>query len=220
MDNAIETSEGNTDSFFTFQHHDLASDCVLDDTSFAALSEALTTANTVPSQHNDDWFTDPSPRDLSNDSTASSSPFTPALLTSRPKLGSRFSREVIRTLKEWLAAHQQHPYPNESQMMSLHSRTGLNKAQLTNWFANARRRGKVQSVRPMSPQVQTASTSPIDIIQRPGTPAVRASMDYKDPMQRWVESPPEHEPAAVGDIARAMASRKSPPVPTHNCKSF
>ena len=209
MDNATETSGGDVDPFFTFQHHHLDSDCVLDDTSIAALSEALTAANAVPSQHNDHWFTDPSFRDLSNDSTASSSPFTPAVSISRPKLGSRFSREVIRTLKDWLAAHQQHPYPNESQMVALHNRTGLNKAQLTNWFANARRRGKVQSVRPMSPQVQTTPSSPIDIIQRPGTPAVRASTDYKDPMQRWVESPPEHEPAAVGDIARAMASRKS-----------
>ncbi|KAL7770700.1 hypothetical protein CFE70_000638 [Pyrenophora teres f. teres 0-1] len=210
MNNTTETSAGDIDSFFTFQNHHLGSECVLDDASFAALSEALTEANAVSSQHNDRWFTDPPLRNLSNDSTASSTPFTPGVSISRPKLGSRFSREVIRTLKDWLAAHEQHPYPNESQMMSLRHRTGLNKAQLTNWFANARRRGKVQSVRPTSPQVHTTSTSPIDIIQRPGTPAVNSSMGYKDPMQRWVESPPEHEPAAVGDIARAMASRESP----------
>ncbi|KAG9389021.1 Homeobox-KN multi-domain protein [Pyrenophora tritici-repentis] len=208
MNHTTETSAGGIDPFFTCRNHHLGSDCVLDDASFAALSEALTEANTVSSQHNDRWFTDTPLRNLSNDSTASSSPFTPGLSISRPKLGSRFSREVIRTLKDWLAAHEQHPYPNESQMESLRNRTGLNKAQLTNWFANARRRGKVQSVRPTSPQVHTTST-PIDIIQRPGTPAVRASMDYKDPMQRWVESPPEHEPAAVGDIARAMASREN-----------
>ena len=90
--------------------------------------------------------------------------------------------------------------------MALQDRTGLNKEQLTNWFANARRRGKVQSVRPTSPQVKNAPTSPVDIIPRPGTPAVRMASNHKDPMQRWVESPPEHEPAAVGDIARAMAS--------------
>jgi hypothetical protein len=193
------------DAFFAFQHSQSAPDHALDDGSFAGLSEALAASNAT-SQYNESWMLDPSLLNLSNNSTASSSPFTPSATISRPKLGSRFSREVIRTLKDWLTVHQKHPYPSEGEMMGLQERTGLNKAQLTNWFANARRRGKVQSVRPTSPQVNTSPTSPVDIIPRPGTPAVRMSLNHKDPMQRWVESPPEHEPAAVGDIARAMAS--------------
>jgi len=199
-------SQGGLDAFFAFQNSQFATDHALDDGSFAGLSEALAASNAVPNQYNESWMMDPSLLDLSNHSTASSSPFTPSASISRPKLGSRFSREVIRTLKDWLTVHQKHPYPSEGEMMALQDRTGLNKAQLTNWFANARRRGKVQSVRPTSPQVKNSPSSPVDIIPRPGTPAVRMASNHKDPMQRWVESPPEHEPAAVGDIARAMAS--------------
>lgn len=173
---------------------------------YADLSEALIAVNNAPSHFNNQYIGEQAFQDFSNNSTASSSPFTPVPSIVRPKLGSRFSREVIRTLKDWLAVHQQHPYPSENEMLLLQNRTGLNKAQLTNWFANARRRGKVQSVRSRSPQGREKPTSPIDIIQRPGTPAVRSSLNYKDPMQRWVESPPEHEPAAASDIARAMAS--------------
>jgi hypothetical protein len=203
-------SAADFDAFFAFQDNQFGPDQGLDHGTFAGLSEALAAANAAPSQHNDNWMMEPSLLDLSNNSTASSSPFpTPSASIYRPKLGSRFSREVIRTLKDWLNVHQKHPYPNESEMLALQDRTGLNKAQLTNWFANARRRGKVQSVRPTSPQVKNSPTSPVDIIPRPGTPAIKMGSNHKDPMQRWVESPPEHEPAAVGDIARAMASTSS-----------
>ncbi|USP74969.1 hypothetical protein yc1106_02243 [Curvularia clavata] len=197
---------GDLDLFFSLQnsHTDLSHG--FHDGIYADLSEALMAANTASSNFNNHCITEQTFQDFSNNSTASSSPFTPSPAILRPKLGSRFSREVIRTLKDWLAVHQQHPYPSENEMLILQSRTGLNKAQLTNWFANARRRGKVQSVRAGSPKAREKPTSPIDIIQRPGTPAVRSSLNYKDPMQRWVESPPEHEPAAASDIARAMAS--------------
>ena len=170
------------------------------------MSDALSATQNAPTTPDDLWLLESTLRDLSNNSTAVSSPLTPGTPITRPKLGSRFSREVIRTLKSWLAVHQQHPYPNEDEMTALQDRTGLNKAQLTNWFANARRRGKVQSVRPSSPQVQSVSTNPMDIIPRPGTPAIKSGLYYKDPMQRWVDSPPEHEPATAQDIARAMAS--------------
>ncbi|RAR10705.1 homeobox protein 4 [Stemphylium lycopersici] len=206
MNDESEHTTGHMDPFFSFANDNFDPAHDLNDSSFAGLSEALAAANATQFQFNESWMTEPSFRDLSNHSTASSSPFTPDASISRPKLGSRFSREVIRTLKDWLAVHQQHPYPNENEMLALQGRTGLNKAQLTNWFANARRRGKVQSVRSTSPQVHNKPTAPIEIIPRPGTPAVRMMSDHKDPMQRWVESPPEHEPAAASDIARAMAS--------------
>ena len=170
------------------------------------LSNALSSAPTESFVHDDFWRLEPALQNLSNNSTAVSSPITPGTPITRPKLGSRFSRDVIRTLKNWLAVHQQLPYPNEDEMVALQDRTGLNKAQLTNWFANARRRGKVQTVRSASPQVQYGSTNPIDIIPRPGTPAVTQSPHYKDPLQRWVDSPPEHEAATAHDIERAMAS--------------
>lgn len=198
--------------FFTHQNDSFGSQHALQDGGFDELSQALAAAqNAGPANHEFPWLQDSGMQDLSNNSTAVSSPFTPGTPVTRPKLGSRFSREVIRTLKQWLASHQHHPYPTEDEMTALQQRTGLNKAQLTNWFANARRRGKLHSVRPASPQVRNDSSSPVDIIQRPGTPAIRQDSNYKNPMQRWVDSPPEHEPADVSDIARAMASTSRRP---------
>lgn len=173
--------------------------------SLADLSTALAAATTDPPDFDRRW-SDNALDGLSNNSTAVSSPLTPGTPFPGPKLGSRFSREVIRILKTWLAAHQLHPYPREDDMAMLQRRTRLTQAQLANWFANARRRGKAQGVRPASPQVRNNATSPVDIIQRPGTPAVGRDHRTMNPMQRWVDSPPEHEPADVSDIARAMAS--------------
>ncbi|CAO2653916.1 Nn.00g106490.m01.CDS01 [Neocucurbitaria sp. VM-36] len=201
------------DSPLPFPAHDgiVDSNHVLEDGGFAELSEALAAAQAGPSNFDNIWTPEPALQDLSNSSTAVSSPFSPSTPITRPKLGSRFSREVIRTLKNWLAVHQNRPYPKDDEMTDLQERTGLTKAQLTNWFANARRRGKVQTIRPASPQVRNVSSDAIDIIPRPSTPAIKQASYSKNPMQRWVESPPEHEPAAVHAIARAMASssRKS-----------
>lgn len=61
-------------------------------------------------------------------------------------------------------------------------------------------------VRPASPQVRGSGTDPIDILPRPGTPALRERTKFKDPLQRWVDSPPEEEGAAMRCIAQAIAS--------------
>lgn len=208
MDSTLRhTSDDTNDPFsFTFTNDAFVSDTVFQDGGLAELSAALTAAQTSPFTIDDQWMAESPLEGISNTSTAFSSPLTPGTPITRPKLGSRFSREVIRTLKNWLAAHQQHPYPRDDDMMLLQQRTGLNQAQLANWFANARRRGKVQSARPATPQARSSSTNAVDIIQRPGTPAAGRDPRSKDPLQRWVDSPPEHEPADVGDIARAMAS--------------
>ncbi|KAH7125203.1 hypothetical protein B0J11DRAFT_558673 [Dendryphion nanum] len=123
-----------------------------------------------------------------------------------PKVGGRFSRTVIRILNDWLVRRKQNPYPNEDDIDVLQTQTGLNKTQITNWFANTRRRSRMQCVRPASPQVRTSPTDPIDILPRPGTPALRQSTKFKGPLQRWVDSPPEDEGAAIRDIACAVAS--------------
>lgn len=209
MDDATQQSnaDGSLAPYpFSFDSDSFSFNHGLHDGGFSELSAALAAAQTTPVSFDTQWTPNIDLDGYSNNSTAISSPLTPGTPITRPKLGSRFSREVIRTLKNWLAAHQQHPYPREDDMAMLQQRTGLNQAQLVNWFANARRRGKVQSVRPASPQVANAMASPTDIIPRPGTPAIRQDARSKDPLQRWVDSPPEHEPADVGDIARAMAS--------------
>ncbi|KAH7384197.1 hypothetical protein DE146DRAFT_217858 [Phaeosphaeria sp. MPI-PUGE-AT-0046c] len=209
MDNSMQQHpEGDpSDPFsFSFGNDFHATASSFQDGGFTELQAALGAAQTPSSQFDTSWMERSVLGGGSNESTALSSPVTPGTPAPRPKIGSRFSREVIRTLKNWLAAHQNHPYPREDDMTLLQQRTGLNHAQLANWFANARRRGKVEGARPASPQVRRSLTSPVDIIPRPGTPAIVQDSRSKDPLQRWVDSPPEHEPADVGDIARAMAS--------------
>ncbi|KAJ0151648.1 Uncharacterized protein HZ326_5909 [Fusarium oxysporum f. sp. albedinis] len=158
------------------------------------------------------------PTDLSNEMAnlapthpVPQNPFTPLSLhgytqqaTPAPpaKVGGRFTRESVRILKNWLATHQNHPYPREPERRMLQEETGLTKTQISNWLANARRRGKIPS---SASSPRHGDTPAMDIPPRPGTPAVRNTSDM-DPLQRWVDSPPEDEPAAVTAIARAVAS--------------
>jgi hypothetical protein len=122
--------------------------------------------------------------------------------TATPKIGARFSREALKILKNWLSTHTRHPYPTEEEKEMLQKQTGLNKTQITNWLANARRRNKIVAPRSTSPGVRSFS-NPIDIPQNRGTPA---SLETMNPLERWKHSPPEHEPASVTDIARAITS--------------
>ncbi|KAI1874944.1 uncharacterized protein JN550_002373 [Neoarthrinium moseri] len=122
------------------------------------------------------------------------------------KVGARFSRESVRILKNWVSTHSRHPYPTEDEKESLQKITGLNKTQITNWLANARRRGKIQPTRSTSPHVGRGYIQAIDIPQRRGTPR---SLEHMNPLQRWQNSPPENEPASVTAIARAVSASGS-----------
>jgi len=118
------------------------------------------------------------------------------------KIGARFSRESVKILKNWLSTHSKHPYPNEEEKKMLQKQTGLDKIQITNWLANARRRKKIVAPRSTSPGVRTWANA-IDIPVRRGTPA---SFEHMNPLQRWQNSPPESEPASVTAIARAVTA--------------
>ncbi|KAI0387968.1 hypothetical protein F5Y04DRAFT_241407 [Hypomontagnella monticulosa] len=120
-----------------------------------------------------------------------------------PKIGARFSRESVKILKNWVSTHSRHPYPTEEEKEGLQKITGLNKTQITNWLANARRRGKIQPTRATSPHIGRGYVQAIDIPQRRGTPALFENMN---PLQRWANSPPENEPASVAAIARAVSA--------------
>jgi len=112
------------------------------------------------------------------------------------KHGSRFPRDAIKILKQWLAEHTDHPYPNEREKDELKQLTGLKRSQIANWLANARRRGKVRPISgPSSPMLGA-----IDI-PNASNPHYMADLD---PMDRWKASPPENEPASMTAIARAM----------------
>ncbi|KAI9167141.1 Homeobox protein 4 [Paramyrothecium foliicola] len=121
-----------------------------------------------------------------------------------PKIGARLSRESVRIMKNWLNTHTRHPYPSDEEKEMLQRQTGLNKVQITNWFANARRRGKVQAPRSTSPVVGNWAGG-IDIPQRRGTPALEAM----NPLERWKHSPPENEPASISAITRAVTASSS-----------
>ncbi|KAH7160300.1 hypothetical protein B0J13DRAFT_602838 [Dactylonectria estremocensis] len=159
--------------------------------------------NTVPDDGHDDSLRSSrstSGTDLATLAEGGAKPTTP------PKIGARFSRESVRILKNWLSTHNRHPYPSDEEKEMLQRQTGLNKTQITNWLANARRRGKVQAQAPRStsPHFNTWS-GPVDIPQRRGTPALEAM----NPLQRWEHSPPENEPASVTAIARAVTASSS-----------
>ncbi|KAI9868584.1 MAG: hypothetical protein M1830_005512, partial [Pleopsidium flavum] len=116
------------------------------------------------------------------------------------KSGTRFSREAIRILKAWFAEHSHLPYPSEREKDELKTQTGLKRSQISNWLANARRRGKVRPARGASPAVGRSAA--VDI------PAHAGHLSIKDmsPMERWKHSPPENEPASVSAIANAVAT--------------
>lgn len=123
-----------------------------------------------------------------------------------PKIGARFSRESVKILKNWVSTHSRHPYPTEEEKETLQRMTGLSKTQITNWLANARRRGKIHITRATSPHIGRGYAQAIDIPQRPGTPSMLETMN---PLQRWANSPPENEPASVTAIARAVSASYS-----------
>ncbi|EXL77687.1 hypothetical protein FOPG_08021 [Fusarium oxysporum f. sp. conglutinans race 2 54008] len=124
-----------------------------------------------------------------------------------PKIGHRFTLDAIRSLKDWFARNTDNPYPNEEEKNMLELQTGLTRTQITNWLANARRRRTTTDS-----GTQTASGKPGKVPSeytpaRAGTPIPRRRSEKgMHPLQRWVDSPPENEPAAVSAIARAMAS--------------
>lgn len=121
------------------------------------------------------------------------------------KTGARFPRDAVKILKQWLAEHADHPYPNEREKDELKQVTGLKRSQISNWLANARRRGKVRPTSgPSSPMLGA-----IDI------PQSQENHDIADlnPLDRWKASPPEHEPASMTAIAKAVTST---PLPVRN----
>ncbi|KAF4978332.1 hypothetical protein FZEAL_5272 [Fusarium zealandicum] len=146
------------------------------------------------------------------DSTQETGTISPSILQAAapPKIGNRFSSESVKILRHWFAGHERHPYPTVEEVQDLQNQTSLNRQQVTNWFANARRRAKVHVSRPSSPMFRndeeghsSGHQTPIDTPRRRPTPA---PFEYMNPLQRWENSPPEHEAAAVDDISRAVAA--------------
>jgi len=121
--------------------------------------------------------------------------------------GIRFPRHAVKTLRDWLDAHPDHPYPTEEQKVELEKKTELKPSQITNWLANARRRRKItDNAKPrlcVSPSLKPA-TPPIAI------PGADKPWDELNPLERWKHSPPENEPASITDIVHAVANSELP----------
>ncbi|KAK4949829.1 hypothetical protein LTR10_011671 [Elasticomyces elasticus] len=122
------------------------------------------------------------------------------------KTGARFPRDAVKILKQWLSEHADHPYPNEREKDELKQITGLKRSQISNWLANARRRGKVRpSSGPSSPMLGA-----IDI---PNQTLENPDVAHLNPLDRWKASPPENEPASMTAIAKAVTAT---PLPVRN----
>ncbi|RKK92050.1 hypothetical protein BFJ68_g16031 [Fusarium oxysporum] len=146
--------------------------------------------------------------ELSTSTTSMGQSQTPAASVP-PKSGRRFSTRVAKILRNWFAAHQQHPYATVEDLEMLQDQTGLSRQQVNNWLVNTRKRSKPPSSRIQSSYIRDATQSTstesniINIPRRPPTPMPCEEMS---PLQRWQHSPPECEPATVASISHAVAA--------------
>ncbi|OJJ54090.1 hypothetical protein ASPSYDRAFT_61436 [Aspergillus sydowii CBS 593.65] len=123
---------------------------------------------------------------------------TPALESlNRPK--SHFTRDTVRILEQWLESRSDNPYPTKEEKACLAQRTGLAVAQVSTWFANARRRRKhgTSSKRSStSKSIESCSVSQLTTAEQ---------WSAMSPLDRWENSPPEIEPAPLEAIMNAVA---------------
>lgn len=116
----------------------------------------------------------------------------------------RFPREATQILRSWLSSNSHHPYPSDEEKEKLAQQTGLSKAQISTWMANARRKGNGRTPRSGG------------LMHRKETTVLKEM----DPMERWKHSPPEHEPVPIDVIEKAVsASSIAPSARDHSAGS-
>lgn len=133
---------------------------------------------------------------------------------------ARMTKQSLRALKDWKAQHGDAARPTKQQVYRLQRRTNLSSEQILNWFSHTKRRAETFG-HSHSQQLETlAQDSPAsnanvngNAVERPSTPAVRdiiyapgTPLGDMDPMERWENSPPEHEAALFSDIAKALSN--------------
>ncbi|KAL1985352.1 hypothetical protein VTN96DRAFT_8030 [Rasamsonia emersonii] len=111
-----------------------------------------------------------------------------------------FSRKGARILRNWFHRHQDFPYPTDEEKTALAHEAGLTKRQVSNWFANARRRQKQQQHTRSSSSQLFPSGSPMPTSD---------GFALMTPMERWKRSPPENEPVSESVIRDAIASARN-----------
>lgn len=118
-----------------------------------------------------------------------------------PKVGTRFSKEVDRILKDWVVEHRDLPFPRGEERERLQRLTGLTKKQVLDWMANYRRRGGWKA-RVSGSTSSKSSTGQIDVHRR-NRPAPMERPRLGNPMERRVESRPEDGSITATAVADA-----------------
>ncbi|KAL0934386.1 homeobox and c2h2 transcription [Colletotrichum truncatum] len=113
---------------------------------------------------------------------------------------SRHARSSTRVLKEWFAAHLPYPYPSDHEKKELKEQTGLSIRQISYWFTNARRRSGISQ----KPQVPTEPTLSMPLSGAESFNNQGQEWSGMVPLDRWKNSPPEEEPAALDAIAISL----------------
>lgn len=115
---------------------------------------------------------------------------------------SNWSRNTTDILKQWLRSRSDNPYPTKQEKFSLAQETGLTVAQVSTWFANARRRRKRGTHSSLS------TSKPVDNL-RDSQIIAQQHWSSLSPLDRWENSPPEIEPAPLEAIMNAVAQNGS-----------
>ncbi|RAL16221.1 uncharacterized protein BO97DRAFT_467618 [Aspergillus homomorphus CBS 101889] len=105
----------------------------------------------------------------------------------------RLSNEAVKVLRSWLQCHRTYPYPTKEEKDTFQQQTGLSRAQISDWFSNARRRNLV-GIAPPAARKLTATVDP----------------SLQSPLERWKNSPPGSEAATTSDIMRALRTIRDP----------
>lgn len=125
-----------------------------------------------------------------------------------PKIGTRFSRESLKLLQQWFTNNMGYPYPSKEELKLLQHQTGLDKAQIRNWLANRRRGQKKGQALQNESALKSGigqPTTPTEVLACPETLVVRVGHRREmDALERWVDSPPDIEPAYAADFASTL----------------
>lgn len=110
----------------------------------------------------------------------------------------RFPRAAVRILEQWLLDHRDAPYATQHEQDELKLQTGLKRSQIMNWFANARKRGKIQTLQlSPSPSQQPPAQAPMPLFPQ---------VANLHPFERWLHLGLEHEAASSAAIQEALSS--------------
>lgn len=116
----------------------------------------------------------------------------------------RHGKRATKVLKDWLAAHASHPYPDGSEKKKLSEATGMSMRQISYWFVNARRRPLVSKDADPDTGEERFATPSAALPIATQTNDLLPSWSDMSPLDRWRHSPPEEEPAPWGAITMSL----------------